>query len=103
LRGRSAKFQSHHWSYWAVARFLRCGRRQVERLVARGALSGGRYPDCTPYVEFSSVVALLREQARAAADLADGIVVGSRAVEVAEQGPDALRAYVSSLRAALDR
>ena len=42
------------------------------------------------------------EQARAAADLADGVVVGSRAVEVAEEGPDALRTYVSSLRAALD-
>jgi len=43
------------------------------------------------------------EQARAAADLADGVVVGSRAVEVAEEGPEALRAYVASLRAALDR
>jgi tryptophan synthase alpha chain len=43
------------------------------------------------------------EQARAAADLADGIVVGSRAVEAAEDGPDALRGYVASLRAALDR
>ena len=31
------------------------------------------------------------EQARAAADLTDGIVVGSRAVLVAEEGPDALR------------
>src|SRR5262245_27952405 len=43
------------------------------------------------------------EQARAAADLADGVVVGSRAVEVAEEGPDALRAYVNSLRDAIDR
>jgi len=43
------------------------------------------------------------EQARAAADLADGVVVGSRAVEVAEQGPDALRTFVAELRAALDR
>ena len=43
------------------------------------------------------------EQARAAADLADGVVVGSRAVEVAEEGPDALREYVRSLREALDR
>jgi tryptophan synthase alpha chain len=43
------------------------------------------------------------EQARAAADLADGVVVGSRAVEVAEDGPDALREYVAGLRAALDR
>ena len=42
------------------------------------------------------------EQARAAADLADGIVVGSRAVEVAEDGPAALRDYVASLREALD-
>jgi tryptophan synthase alpha chain len=43
------------------------------------------------------------EQARAAADLADGVVVGSRAVEVAEDGPDALRTYVRSLRESLDR
>jgi tryptophan synthase alpha chain len=43
------------------------------------------------------------EQARSAAELADGVVVGSRAVEVSEDGPDALRAYVSRLRAALDR
>jgi tryptophan synthase alpha chain len=41
------------------------------------------------------------EQARAAADLADGVAVGTRAVEVAEEGPDALRAYVASLRSAL--
>jgi len=34
--------------------------------------------------------------------LVDGIVVGSRAVEVSDEGPDALRAYVASLRAALD-
>ena len=42
------------------------------------------------------------EHARAAVDLADGIVVGSRAVEVAERGPEALREYVSSLRQAID-
>ena len=41
------------------------------------------------------------EHARAAAALADGVVVGSRAVEVAEDGPAALREYVASLRAAL--
>jgi tryptophan synthase alpha chain len=40
--------------------------------------------------------------ARAAAELADGIAVGSRAVQVAEEGPEALRDYVASLRAALD-
>lgn len=42
------------------------------------------------------------EQAHAAAELADGVVVGSRALEAAESGPEALRAYVASLRSALD-
>jgi len=42
------------------------------------------------------------ELARAAGELADGVVVGSRAVQVAEDGPEALRAFVASLRAALD-
>ena len=42
------------------------------------------------------------EHARAVAELADGIVVGSRALQVAEDGPDALRDYAASLRAALD-
>jgi tryptophan synthase alpha chain len=43
------------------------------------------------------------EQAHAAADLADGVVVGSRAVEVATEGAASLQAYVRSLREALDR
>jgi tryptophan synthase alpha chain len=44
------------------------------------------------------------EQAREASRLADGIVVGSRAVEIAhERGPTGLRAFVAGLRAALDR
>jgi tryptophan synthase alpha chain len=42
------------------------------------------------------------EHAHAAAELVDGIVVGSRAVEVAEEGPHALGRYVATLRAALD-
>jgi tryptophan synthase alpha chain len=42
------------------------------------------------------------EHAQAAAASVDGIVVGSRAVEVAEDGPGALSRYVSGLRAALD-
>jgi tryptophan synthase alpha chain len=40
--------------------------------------------------------------ARAAAELADGVVVGSRAVEAAEAGPEVLRDYVASLRSAVD-
>ncbi len=43
------------------------------------------------------------EQAAEAASLADGVVVGSRAIQVAEEGgPEALRDYVGSLRTALD-
>jgi tryptophan synthase alpha chain len=43
------------------------------------------------------------EQAAAAASLADGIVVGSRAVEIAhESSPEGLREYVASLREAVD-
>jgi len=41
------------------------------------------------------------DHARAASELADGIVVGSRAVEMAEEGPAALRDYVATLRRAL--
>jgi len=40
--------------------------------------------------------------AAAVAGLADGVVVGSRAVQVAEEGPAALRDYVRSLRDAID-
>jgi tryptophan synthase alpha chain len=42
------------------------------------------------------------DHAKAAAELADGVVVGSRAIEVALDGPAALSAYVSTLRAAVD-
>jgi tryptophan synthase alpha chain len=42
------------------------------------------------------------DHARAAGELVDGIVVGSRALEVAEEGPAALSGYVASLRDALD-
>ena len=42
------------------------------------------------------------EHARAAAELADGVVVGSAALLAAEEGPAALSKYVASLRSALD-
>jgi tryptophan synthase alpha chain len=41
------------------------------------------------------------EHAAAATELADGIVVGSAALVAAEDGPDALRRFVASLREAL--
>lgn len=42
------------------------------------------------------------KQARRAAEHCDGVVVGSRAVQVAEAGQVALREYVASLRSVLD-
>jgi tryptophan synthase alpha chain len=42
------------------------------------------------------------DHARAAAELVDGVAVGSRAVEVAEEGPAELASFVASLRGALD-
>jgi tryptophan synthase alpha chain len=42
------------------------------------------------------------DQAAAASQIADGVIVGSRAVETAEEGPEALLGYVASLREALD-
>jgi tryptophan synthase alpha chain len=42
------------------------------------------------------------EHAREVAAIADGVVVGSRVVQIAEDGPNALRDYVASLREALD-
>ena len=42
------------------------------------------------------------DHAHATVEHVDGVVVGSRAVQVAEAGPTALREYVSSLRTAVD-
>lgn len=42
------------------------------------------------------------EHASSAAAIVDGVIVGSRALLVAQNGPDALREYVEGLRAALD-
>jgi tryptophan synthase alpha chain len=42
------------------------------------------------------------DQAHAAAQLVDGVVVGTRAVQIGDQGPLALCNYVGTLRAALD-
>jgi tryptophan synthase alpha chain len=42
------------------------------------------------------------EHASAAAEVTDGVIVGSRAIEVAGGGPEQLRRYVSSLRTAID-
>ena len=93
----------------AQTRRLALPRHASPARPARGATSPPRSPASSRAREPQTELPLYAgfgistpEHARAAAELADGIVVGSRAVEVAEDGPAALRDYVSSLRVALD-
>ena len=68
------------------------------------ALAGlaGRARELTDVPLYAGFGISTPEQAAAAAELADGVVVGSRALEAAEDGPSALREYVRSLRVAMD-
>jgi len=73
--------------------------------IGTDAVKPGRYGPPRPWSSSNATWELFPvstpEDARGAAELADGIVVGSRAVEVAEQGPDALGEDVRSLRQAV--
>lgn len=76
---------------------------------ARGAVAPALAPLTARVMSVSEVPVYagfgiaLPEQARAVSELVDGVVVGSRAVEVAEQGPSSLLSYVQALRFALDQ
>jgi tryptophan synthase alpha chain len=76
------------------------GKRKALSPALRGLVERAR--TCTDVPLYAGFGISTPEQARAAAELADGVVVGSRAVEVAAEGPSALRDYVGSLRAAID-
>ena len=98
-RSRLAAEQTDGWLYLVTLTGTTGARRDVSPAL-RGLVGRARAATSLPlYAGFGISTP---EHARAAADLADGVVVGSRAVEAAEQGSDALRAYVASLRAALD-
>jgi tryptophan synthase alpha chain len=98
-RLRVAAEQTDGWLYLVTLTGTTGARREISpelaalvertRAVTKGPLYAG-FGISTP------------EHARAAAQLADGVVVGSRAVEVADEGPPALGAYVRTLRDALD-
>ena len=98
-RIRAAASTTDGWLYLVTLTGTTGARTELssalEGLVARVLLAG----DVPLYAGFGISTP---EQAAAAAALTDGIVVGSRAVQVAEDGPDALGEYVASLRAALD-
>jgi tryptophan synthase alpha chain len=98
-RIRLAAEQTDGWLY-LVTLAGTTGKREVLSPALAGLVGRARRATSLPlYAGFGISTS---EQARAAAELADGIAVGTSAVEAAERGPEALREYVASLRAALD-
>jgi len=91
--------QTDGWLYLVTLTGTTGARERLSPTLA-GLISRARaLTDVPLYVGFGISTP---EHARAAAALADGVVVGSRAVEIAGEGPAALRDYVRSLRAAVD-
>ena len=99
-RLRTAAEQTDGWLYLVTVTGTTGARAEVSSALAGLAARARAAAASVPlYAGFGISTP---EHARAAAELTDGVVVGSRAVEVAESGPIALRGYVSSLRHALD-
>ena len=98
-RIRYAGEQTDGWLYLVTLTGTTGARGDLSPALAGLVERARRLVDVPLYAGFGITTP---EHGRAAAELADGIVVGSRAVEVAEGGPEALRAYVASLRAGLD-
>lgn len=92
--------QTDGWLYLVTLTGTTGARGDLSPALAGLVERARRLVDAPLYAGFGIATA---DHARAAAELADGIVVGSRAVEVAEEGPAALRQYVAMLRDVLDR
>jgi tryptophan synthase alpha chain len=98
-RIRLAGEQTDGWLYLVTVAGTTGAREQLSPALA-GLVERARAATAVPlYAGFGIATP---EHARAAAALADGIVVGSRALVAAEAGPEALREYVASLRSAID-
>ena len=91
--------QTDGWLYLVTLTGTTGSRGDVSPALAGLVERARRLVDVPLYAGFGITTP---EHARVAAEACDGIVVGSRAVQVAEEGPDALREYVASLRGALD-
>ncbi|HEV3404467.1 MAG TPA: tryptophan synthase subunit alpha [Gaiellaceae bacterium] len=99
-RIRLAAARTDGWLYVVSVTGTTGAREQVSSQLAGLAERARTIVEGTPlYAGFGISTP---QHARAAAELADGVVVGSRAVQVAEAGPAALRGYVATLRAAID-
>jgi tryptophan synthase alpha chain len=98
-RLRLAGEQTDGWLYLVTVTGITGARGEVSAALPGLVERARRVVDVPLYAGFGISTP---EHARTVGALADGIVVGSRALEVAEDGPAALRDYVASLRAALD-
>jgi tryptophan synthase alpha chain len=98
-RVRIAAEQTDGWLYLVTVTGTTGARTDVSPALAGLVERARAVTDLPLYAGFGISTP---DQARMAAGLADGIVVGSRAVEVAESGPDALQEYVHTLREAVD-
>ena len=96
---------------WAATRAVLKGETTLNEAVDIETFDGARKTVLNSAVPLRSLTGLplyagfgisTPADAAAAAEVADGIVVGSRAIEVATDGPAALCDYVSSLREAVD-
>ena len=98
-RLRRAAELTDGWLYLVTVTGTTGARGELSGALARlAARARAAAPDTPLYAGFGISTPA---HARAAAELTDGVVVGSRALEVAQDGPAALRAYVASLREAL--
>src|SRR5947207_6431336 len=98
-RVRLAAEQTDGWLYLVTLAGTTGARETLSPALAGLAERARRAPRLPLYAGFGISTP---EQARAAAELADGIVVGTAALVAAEGGPQELARYVASLRAALD-
>jgi len=98
-RIRLAGEQTDGWLYLVTVAGTTGARDELSPALA-GLVERARA--ATPVPLYAGFGIATPEHARAAAELADGVVVGSRALLAAEDGPAALRDYVASLRAALE-
>jgi tryptophan synthase alpha chain len=98
-RIRLAAEQTDGWLYLVTVAGTTGARDQLSPALAGLVERTRRLTDVPLYAGFGISTP---GQARAAGDLADGIVVGSAAVQAAEGGHTALGDYVASLRSALD-
>ena len=99
-RIRLAASTTDGWLYLVTLTGTTGARAELSTALGGSSSARDGSPTASPSMQASA--SPRPTQAAGAAALADGVVVGSRAVQVAEEGPEALGAYVASLRAALD-